>query len=85
MSQRIYSSIDGHAMLYRSEIDNYGAEISPLCHFSADNRCVYRRACPYPCFLAEVVPFGEIVANPSDLEHVVELLGCSDGLVEVGT
>ena len=27
-----------------------------------------------------MVPFGEIVANPSDLKHVVELLGCSDGL-----
>ena len=36
--------------------------------------------CPYPCFLAKVVPFGEIVANPSDLKHVVELLGCSGGL-----
>jgi len=38
-----YSSIDGHAMLYRSEIDNYGAEISPLCHFSAGGR-PYRRS-----------------------------------------
>ena len=27
-----------------------------------------------------MVPFGEIVANPSDLKHVAELLGCSDGL-----
>ena len=26
------------------------------------------------------VPFGKIVINPSDLKHVVELLGCSDGL-----
>ena len=26
------------------------------------------------------MPFGEIVANPSDLKHVVELLRCSDGL-----
>ena len=24
--------------------------------------------------------FDEIVANPSDLKHVVELLRCSDGL-----
>ena len=78
-------SINGRTMLYRSEIDNHGAEISPLCHFSADNRCVYRRACPYPCFLAEVVPFGEIFANPSDLKHVMELLGCSDGLSMVIT
>ena len=26
------------------------------------------------------MPFDEIVANPSDLKHVVELLRCSDGL-----
>ena len=31
--------------------------------------------CPW-----KLVPFGEIVANPSDLKHVVELLRCSDGL-----
>ena len=36
--------------------------------------------CPYPCFLAKVVPFDEIVANPSDLKHVVKLLGRIDGL-----
>ena len=34
----------------------------------------------YPCFLAKEVPFDEIVANPSDLKHVVKLLGRSDGL-----
>ena len=28
----------------------------------------------------KAVPFDEIVANPSDLKHVVELLRCSDGL-----
>ena len=27
-----------------------------------------------------MVPFDEIVANPSDLKHVVKLLGRSDGL-----
>jgi len=37
-------SNDGRTMLYRSEIDNHGAEISPLCHFSADNRCTAARA-----------------------------------------
>ena len=26
------------------------------------------------------MPFDEIVANPSDLKHVGELMGCSDGL-----
>ena len=35
---------------------------------------------PIPMFLVKVVPFGEIVANPSDLKHVVKLLGRSDGL-----
>ena len=30
--------------------------------------------------LAKSVPFDEIAANPSDLKHFVELLGCSDGL-----
>ena len=33
-----------------------------------------------PRHLAKLVPFDEIVANPSDLKHVVKLLGCSDGL-----
>ena len=41
---------------------------------------LHSRACPYPCFLVKVAPFDEIVANPSDLKHVVELLRCSDGL-----
>ena len=31
--------------------------------------------CPW-----EMAPFGEIVANPSDLKHAGELLRCSDGL-----
>ena len=26
------------------------------------------------------MPFGEIAANPSDLKHVVKLMGRSDGL-----
>ena len=30
--------------------------------------------------LVVLVPFDEIVANPSDLKHVVKLLGRSDGL-----
>ena len=37
-------------------------------------------ACPYPCFLAKLVPFDEIFINPSDLKHVGKLLGRSDGL-----
>ena len=75
-------STDGRSMLYRSEIDNCGPEISPLRHFSAGGR-PYRRGparCLYPCFSAKSVPFDEIVANPSDLKHVGKLLGCSDGL-----
>jgi len=76
------NTVDGRAMLYRSEIDDCGAEISPLCHFSAGGR-PYRRGparCLYPCFSAKSVPFDEIVANPSNLKHVGKLLGCSDGL-----
>ena len=72
-------SNDGLEMRYRSEIDNHGAEISPLCHFSAAIP-PYRRACPYPCFLVKVVPFDEIFINPSDLKHVVKLLGRRGGL-----
>ena len=37
-------SNNGRTMLYRSEIDNHGAEISPLRHFSADNRRTAERA-----------------------------------------
>ena len=36
--------------------------------------------CSYFRSSARSVPFDEIVANPSDLKHVGELLGCSDGL-----
>ena len=36
--------------------------------------------CSYFRSSAKSVPFDEIVANPSDLKYVVELLGCSDGL-----
>ena len=68
-------STDGRAMLYRSEIDNCGPEISPLRHFSAGGRPYRRSAHTHVFVLAKVVPFGEIVANPSDLKHVVELLG----------
>ena len=32
-----------------------------------------------------MAPFDEIVANPSDLKHVAELLRCSDGLGVVVT
>ena len=39
---------------------------------------------PYPCAhggsTSGCTNFGEIVVNPSDLTHIVELLRCSDGL-----
>ena len=38
-------SMYGRAMLYRSEIDDHGAEISPVCHFSAGGPTV-----PIPMF-----------------------------------
>ena len=36
--------------------------------------------CLYPSFLVKVVLFGEIEVNPSDVKHVMELVGYSDGL-----
>ena len=41
---------------------------------------LFATVCPYPRYLAKVVPRGKIFINPSDLKHVVGLLGCSDGL-----
>ena len=40
---------------------------------------------PYPCSLVKVVLFGEIEVNPSDVKHVMKLLGYSDGLGVVVT
>ena len=51
-----------------------------LCAISVLVAAVPARVCPNPCFLVKVAPFDEIVANPSDLKHVVELLRCSNGL-----
>ena len=34
---------------------------------------------PYPCSLVKVVLFGEIEVNPSDVKHVMKLVGYSDG------
>ena len=69
------STYDERAVLYSFEIDDDGVEISHLYHFGAVGP-----RCPYPCFLAKVVQRGEIFINPSDLKHVVGLLGCIDGL-----
>ena len=73
-------SNDGRAMLYRSEIDNHEAEISPLCHFGAGSRRTAARAHTHIFGLVKVVPFDEIFIKPSDLKHVGKLLGRSDGL-----
>ena len=62
-------------MPQRFEIHDHGAEVSPLYHFSAGGRRGAKLTIPL-----EVVPFYENVANPSDLKHVVELLGRSGGL-----
>ena len=70
---------DGRAVLFRSEIDDGGAEISPRCHIKPYQSCL-RPPYPCPCSLSKVVLFGEIEVNPSDLKHVTELVGCSDGL-----
>ena len=41
--------------------------------------------CPCPCSLLKVVLFGEIEVNPSDVKHVMKLVGYSDGLGVVVT
>ena len=63
-------------MPYGSKIDDDGAEISLSYHFSAGGR---GRTAPVRS-VEILVPFDEITANPSNLKHVVKLMGRSDGL-----
>ena len=69
-SETFHSSFDStygeRAVLYSFEIDDNVVEISLLYHFGFGSPRV-----PYPCFLTEVVPRGEIFVNPSDPKHVV--------------
>ena len=58
---------DACAVLYRSKIDDDGAEISLLYHFGAVARI---RSLPI-WSVGKVVPRGEIFINPSDPKHVV--------------
>ena len=60
------STYDERAVLHSFEIDDDGVEISLLYHFGAVGP-----RCPYPCFLAKVVPRDAIFINPSDPKHVV--------------
>ena len=60
------STYGERAVLYSFEIDDNVVEISLLYHFGAVGP-----RCPYPCFLAKVVPRDEIFINPSDPKHVV--------------
>ena len=71
---------DGRAVLFRSEIDGGGAEISPRCHFSAAREPPSRPTCLYPSSLVKVVLFSEIEVNPSDVKHVMKPVGYSNGL-----
>ena len=75
---------DGRPVRFSSEIDGAGAEIPPRCHIKPYQSCLRPRY-PCPCSLVKVVLFGEIEANPSDIKHVTELVGCSDGLGMVVT
>ena len=59
------STYGERAMLYSFKIDDDGVDISLLYHFGA-----VARSCAYLCFLAKVVPRGEIFINPSDPKHV---------------
>ena len=63
-------------MPYISKIDHDGAQLSLSYRFSA----VGGGRTDAHLVRWKVVPFDEIVANPSDLKHVVKLLGRSDGL-----
>ena len=65
-------------MLFKSEIDDAGAEIPPRCHIKPHQRCP-RPLYPYLHSLVKVVLFGEIEVNPSDVKHVMKLVGYSDG------
>ena len=65
---------DGCEVLYRSQIVDDGAEISPLYHFSAGGR---GRTDAYMTRW-KVVPFGEIEVYSGDLpKHVLELMRCT--------
>ena len=83
MGNKWYLSVsiitDGCAVRFKSEVDDAGAEIAPRCHIKPYQRCP-RPLYPYLCSLVEVVLFGEIEVNPSDIKHVMKLVGCSDGL-----
>ena len=65
---------------------NLHREPQPAVNWRGATRIAVGRVCPYLCFLAKVVPRGEIFIsrfifiNPSDPKHVVSLLRCSDGL-----
>ena len=61
------------------------AEMSLLSHFSARSCPSSPPPCPYPFSLVKVVLFGEIEVNPSDVKHVMKLVGYSDGLGVVVT
>ena len=69
-------NIDGYEVPQRSKIDYDGTEVTLFNHF----QCWWPRSYLPIKSVEKVVPFDEIVANPSDLKHVAELLRCSDGL-----
>ena len=68
---------DGCAVLFRSEIDDRGAEIPPRCHIEP-YQCCPRPPYPHLCSSVKVVLFGEIEVNPSDVKHVTKLVGCNN-------
>ena len=75
----VNTTTDGCAVLFRSEIGDCGAEIPPRCHIKP-YQCCPRPLYPHPCSLVKAVLFGEIEVNPSDVKHVMKLVGCSDRL-----
>ena len=72
----VNDNIDGREVPQRSKIEHDGAEVSLFNHF----QCWWPWSYLPLRSVEKAAPFDEIVANPSDLKHVVELLRCSDGL-----
>ena len=73
------NSVGGRKVLYRTRIHVDAAQISYKCCFGGiGHRGKY---CYLPvCMLYFLVSWGEIVVNPSDVKHVMELLCSSNGL-----
>ena len=72
----VIENAGGCTVPYRSKLDHDAAQISRLCHFS-DGGC----GCTGPVWsVGKVVPFDEIVINPSNPKHTLKPLRYVHGL-----